>query len=176
MGNLMKVGLVLDGDPFGRGDTFYLASELHGEDGILYLVRPHGRDLAMAFIGGGLARGLAAAELEEAVTAPLVAMAGRQVRARIGACLASDWHRDPLALGSYSVARPGKAAARGPARPVERAAALRWRSGGRGRLACHRRRRLSQRPAGCRRRAGPARRRQTVQPGRVMSAAGGEGN
>jgi monoamine oxidase len=46
------------------------------------------------------------------VTAPLAAMTGRDLRARVRTCLASDWHRDRHALGSYSLARPGMAGAR----------------------------------------------------------------
>jgi monoamine oxidase len=115
MGSLMKVGLAFDGDPFGQGDTFYLLGRPASERAILYLARPFGQDTAMAFVGGSLARELARlapAELQAAVTAPLVAALGAGVRNRIRACLVADWQHDPWALGSYAVARPGMAHAR----------------------------------------------------------------
>ena len=92
MGTLL-VGLRLTGDPFGLGDMFYLAAEPSSERSILYLVRPFGRDHAMGFAGGGLARELArlpAAALREAVTAPLAGLLGAAGLARIGACFASE--------------------------------------------------------------------------------------
>ena len=115
MGTLMKVGLRLTGDPFGLGDTFYLAAEPASERSILYLVRPFGREHVMGFVGGSLARELArlpAAGLREAVTAPLAGLLAAAGLARIGACFASDWQHDPWALGSYAVARPGLAGTR----------------------------------------------------------------
>jgi monoamine oxidase len=115
MGNLVKIGVRFDGDPFGLGDTFYLHSRFVGERAILYLVRPHGRDLVVAFAGGGLARGLVALGPEAqlaAVMAPLAEMFGSGLRRRFAAWQVTDWRADPLARGSYSVARPGMAHAR----------------------------------------------------------------
>ena len=51
-------------------------------------------------------------DARDAVSAPLVEMLGSAVRERIRGCLFTDWHDDPWALGSYAVARPGRAAAR----------------------------------------------------------------
>jgi monoamine oxidase len=115
MSDLMKVGLAFDGDPFGLGEGCYLSSPPASERAILYLARPFGHDLVMAFVGGGLARDLARlppAELQEAVSAPLADMTGSGRSLRVRACLVSDWHADPFARGSYAVARPGRAAAR----------------------------------------------------------------
>lgn len=115
MGQLMKVGIAFDRDPFGHGDTFYATAPPRGERSILYLARPFGHDHAMAFVGGSLAREIGAmppADARNAVTAPLVEMLGTGVRAQIGNCLVSDWHRDRWAQGSYAVARPGMAGTR----------------------------------------------------------------
>jgi monoamine oxidase len=115
MGTLTKVGIGFDSDVFGLGRDFYLFAEPTSERSILYLVRPGGRNHVMAFIGGSLARELAALPgpaLREAVAAPLVAHLGTAISDHIGACLASEWHRDPWAMGSYAMAQPGMAGAR----------------------------------------------------------------
>jgi monoamine oxidase len=115
IGNLMKLGIAFAGDPFGHGHTFYATATPRGERPILYLASPFGHDHAMAFVGGALPWEIGAmstADAREAVTAPLVEMPAAGVRGRIGTCLVSDWHRDPWALGSYAVARPGMAGTR----------------------------------------------------------------
>lgn len=101
MGASMKVGIGFDSDVLGRGRDFYLLAEPTSERSILYLVRPGGRNHVMAFIGGSLARELAALPgpaLREAVAAPFVAHLGTAISDHIGACLASEWHRDPWAM------------------------------------------------------------------------------
>lgn len=111
MGMLMKVGLGFDRDVFGLGRDLYLFAEPTSERSILYLVRPGGHNHVMAFVGGSLARDLGALPtpaLREAVAAPLIAHLGSAISGHIGACLRSDWQRDPWALGSYAVARPGR--------------------------------------------------------------------
>ena len=58
MGNLTKLRIHLDGDPFGQGDGFYAITPPAGERAILYLVRPFGRAELMGIVGGSLARDL----------------------------------------------------------------------------------------------------------------------
>ena len=94
MGTLLKVGLRLTGDPFGLGDTFYLAAEPSSER-----VDPLPRPAIRPRPCDGLRRRRprpragppAGGTLREAVTAPLAGLLGAAGLARIGACFASDW-------------------------------------------------------------------------------------
>jgi monoamine oxidase len=115
MGLLTKVALRFEGDPFGQGDTFYLHRRTADQRAALYMVRPCGEDLALAFIGGDLAR-----ELEEAGEAaagefalePLLEIFGNGLRSRLRGVRQTRWGIDPFAMGSYAVARPGAATMR----------------------------------------------------------------
>ena len=115
MGNLVKLRVRLDGDPFGVGDNVYLNAPPASECTILWLARPFGRDELMGFVGGSLADELTALPDKDRaaeVRRQLAAMLGDGAAIRIVACTAADWRRDPWALGSYAIARPGEAAAR----------------------------------------------------------------
>ena len=115
MGNLVKLRVRLDGDPFGVGDNVYLNAPPASERTILWLARPFGRDELMGFVGGSLADELTALpdkDMTAEVRRQLAAMLGDGAAIRIVACTAADWRRDPWALGSYAIARPGGAAAR----------------------------------------------------------------
>jgi monoamine oxidase len=115
MGLLTKVALRFEGDPFGQGDTFYLHRRTADQRAALYMVRPCGEDLALAFIGGDLAR-----DLEEAGEAaagefalePLLEIFGNGLRSRLRGVRQTRWGIDPFAMGSYAVARPGAATMR----------------------------------------------------------------
>jgi monoamine oxidase len=115
MGLLTKVALRFEGDPFGQGDTFYLHRRTLDQRAALYMVRPCGKDLALAFIGGDLAR-----ELEKAGEAaagefalePLLEIFGNGLRSRLRGVRQTCWGADPFAMGSYAVARPGAATMR----------------------------------------------------------------
>ncbi len=122
MGLLAKIALCFEGDPFGRGDTFYLHRQTTDQRAALYLMRPCGQDLVLAFVGGDLAR-----ELEQAgeaaagtfVLDPLLEIFGHKLKTRLRGVRQTRWGIDPFALGSYAVARPGGAAMRTVlARPV----------------------------------------------------------
>ena len=107
-GVLLKAAFDLRAEPLGLSDTWYAQDA--GGDGPFFLVRPLGEDSAYAFFGGERARTLEA-EGERAVFAAaeagFVAMLGVEARGVLRPAATHLWGRDPLALGSYSVARPG---------------------------------------------------------------------
>ena len=99
---------------FGRTDTTETAS---------YHLRPFGRSLVEAFVGGRWAEALeaegpgasAAFAIEE-----LGSLFGSDLRRRLTPVAATSWGADPFALGSYSYALPGASGARAAlAEPVE---------------------------------------------------------
>ena len=99
---------------FGRTDTLETGS---------YHLRPFGRPLVEAFLGGRWAHALeqegpgaaAAFAVEE-----LAAVFGSELRRRVRPLAATAWAADPFARGSYSHALPGRSGARGIlAQPVE---------------------------------------------------------
>lgn len=76
------------------------------------IVRPANRDAAIVFIGGAQARALEEEGGRAAVTFALSALAeifGDDLRGALAQSHATRWGRDPYALGSWSVARPGHA-------------------------------------------------------------------
>jgi monoamine oxidase len=112
MGLLQKIVLAFDGDPFGRGDGFYVHEDARTEDDALYFCRPAGSDHVIAFVGGDLARRLEAdgeAAARDFALAPLTRLFGRQVSERFKAVRQTRWGLDPYSFGSYTVARPGAA-------------------------------------------------------------------
>jgi len=112
MGLLAKVALCFEGDPFGLGDTFYLHEQTTDQRAALYLMRPFGHDLVMAFVGGALAWELERAGEAAAVAfvlEPLLRIFGTDLRRRLRGARQTRWGADRWSLGSYSVARPGGA-------------------------------------------------------------------
>jgi monoamine oxidase len=106
--------LPVDEHLFGRPDRTETGS---------YHLRPFGRPYIEAFVGAGLARALegegpgaiAAFAIEE-----LAGLLGSGVRRRLTPLGETAWASDPWALGSYSHALPGHAAARAKlAEPVD---------------------------------------------------------
>jgi len=76
---------------------------------------PFGRDLCLVMLGGDHARKLCEAGEGAAVdfaTARLAGMVGGHIRQAIAGGRLAAWWTDPFARGSYSVARPGRVAAR----------------------------------------------------------------
>ena len=122
MGLLTKIALCFDGDPFGQGDTFYLHRRTDDQRAALYMMRPCGHELALAFVGGDLARELEHAgetAAGEFALEPLLEIFGSSLRSRLRGVRQTHWGTDPCALGSYAVARPGAAALRAVlARPL----------------------------------------------------------
>jgi monoamine oxidase len=122
MGLLTKIALCFEGDPFGHGDTLYLHRRTGDQRAALYMMRPCGQDLVVAFLGGSLARELEhAGEVAAGAFAlePLLEIFGSSLKSRLRAVRQTRWGIDPFALGSYAVARPGCAAMRAVlARPL----------------------------------------------------------
>jgi monoamine oxidase len=122
MGLLTKIALRFEGDPFGQGDTFYLHRQTADQRVALYMMRPCGQDVALAFVGGDLARELeraGEAAAGEFALAPLLEIFGSGLQSRLCGVRQTCWGIDPFAMGSYAVARPGAAAMRAVlARPL----------------------------------------------------------
>ena len=116
MGCLMKVAIDLLDDPLGEHGSYYLHYPGQDARAVLYFLRPAGHAMAYAFTGGSPARALercSDAEIREVVLAPLRQLLGQQaVERAFGQARATRWASDPLAFGSYAVARPGRHAAR----------------------------------------------------------------
>lgn len=116
MSRLMKIGLDLRTDPFGEAEGYFLHYPASDETAVLYLMQPCGKPMAYAFVGGSAAKALEKDSdhaIRDAVLAPLRRLLGSTVVERtFGEAVVTRWADDPFALGSYSVAKPGGAAAR----------------------------------------------------------------
>ena len=76
---------------------------------------PFGQDLCLVMLGGDHARRLCQAGERAAIdfaTERLAGMAGGHIRAAVAGGRLAAWWTDPFSRGSYSVARPGRVAAR----------------------------------------------------------------
>lgn len=114
MGAYTKVALALD--PGRMGDL--PADDIIEADAgatITYEFRPFGSSLAVAYLGGDYARQVCDAGERAAIdelTSRLAALLGSGLRGAVRGGRLADWWADPYALGSYSVARPGRLPAR----------------------------------------------------------------
>lgn len=111
----MKVALTFAGDPFGVGDTCGLLETTDTAHACYYLVRPCGNNLVYALIGGDIAWSLENESQTTRIEAALEALGrvfGSDVKTSFQGGLASEWGHDPWARGTYSIAKPGHAAAR----------------------------------------------------------------
>ncbi len=115
MGLLNKVILQFADDPFDADPM----DDLYGirRDGGLFYVKQRlfGSNVAMAFLGGRLARDLEARGDDAAVryvVDALVEVYGGDVRDQLRRSRVTRWGSDPYARGSYSAALPGHADAR----------------------------------------------------------------
>jgi monoamine oxidase len=115
MGAYTKIALKIDRArlrPPEASDYFEI-----GEAGTMtsYELWPFGRHLALAYLGGDHARQICAAGERAAIAYArerLAALAGADVAAAVTGGRLAGWWTDPFALGSYSIARPGRADAR----------------------------------------------------------------
>lgn len=119
MGLLTKVVLRASGaDRLGLpADCSLVRRIAPGEAMAVFLAWPGGRDHVIGFVGGGAAWALAregAGAAEAFMRAELRRMAGAGVdRALAPGAAATEWGTDPLHLGAYAYARPGRADLRG---------------------------------------------------------------
>ncbi|MGT2487715.1 FAD-dependent oxidoreductase [Methylobacterium oryzae CBMB20] len=115
MGAYTKIGLRLDParlDAAALGDAVSAAT---AGPTIYFEMQPFGRSLAVANLGGDLARDLCRAGEAAAValaTERLVAILGGEARSAVQAGRLAGWWTDPHARGSYSIVAPGHAEAR----------------------------------------------------------------
>lgn len=115
-GVLMKIVLEFEQDPFGLGANVTVVRERKAGQAPFWLVGLNGGPLAVCYIGGDWAR-----EMERAGEAEALAYARGALRWIFGETIdrgfrrgrITEWGRDPWALGSYSVGRPGTAHLRG---------------------------------------------------------------
>ena len=122
LGLANKLVLALDEPEAFPVEGFLFGSPLRPDSGGYHL-RPFGRPLIEAFIGGDAAWRLEA-EGPHAITAfvleQLTHLVGAGVSQRVRPVAAHAWGVDPLARGSYSYAKPGRRAARAAlSQPVE---------------------------------------------------------
>jgi monoamine oxidase len=117
-----KLVLALDEPEAFPAEGFLFASPLRPDSGGYHL-RPFGRPLVEAFIGGDVAWRLEA-EGAGAITAfvleQLTHLLGADITQKVRPIATHAWGADPRARGSYSYARPGRRAARAIlSQPVE---------------------------------------------------------
>ena len=109
-----KLYLALEGAKDFPPDTRLRTSGARTDTGS-YTLRPRGRPIVEGYFGGDYARALEAGGVEAFAAAALEEIAealGTGFRRRLTPILATAWARDPLSLGSYSHALPGRADAR----------------------------------------------------------------
>ncbi len=118
-----KLYFALEGAEEFQLDTRLATSGAETDTGS-YTLRPRGRPVVEGYFGGDYARALEAGGLDAFAAAALEEIAqamGTGFCRRLTPILATAWARDPLSLGSYSHALPGRADARAVlARPVDR--------------------------------------------------------
>ncbi|WP_342361556.1 NAD(P)/FAD-dependent oxidoreductase [Terrarubrum flagellatum] len=116
MGAMTKIALAFDGDRLGvsTGDDLF---DIGAKPGDLFSTDAWSfdRNIMLAVVGGAFARGLAAQGEAAAVAYALdrvVEMLGADARKHFKGGRLAGWSADPFALGSYSLAKPGRLAAR----------------------------------------------------------------
>jgi monoamine oxidase len=116
MGALTKIAIKFDGDRLGFPNGAELYEAIDERSTISVDLWPFGRDFALFWLGGDHARHLCeageATAVEQAI-ARLAGMLGNDLRKHVVAGRLADWWTAPYTRGSYSVAKPGHALARG---------------------------------------------------------------
>jgi monoamine oxidase len=125
MGCLAKIGLRFDGARLGLPENAYLAQAVAGPlpaEACCFLTFPTGHDYIVGHVGGRFGREVVREGTAAAVDfalATLAGMVGGETRRRFLAGHLSEWETNPLTLGAYSAARPGRFDARAElARPL----------------------------------------------------------
>lgn len=118
MGLLTKIALKTDGNRFGLQDSSYLTRAIHEPlpaRACFFLAFPAGWDLIVGFVGGRFGWELSRDGEEAAIDfalGELAGMLGNDVRRHVLRGRMTGWADDPLTLGAYAAARPGRYAAR----------------------------------------------------------------
>ena len=119
IGHAEKIALSLGSDPFGFSETTRIS--LTGGSGdaarhIQFEIIPNGRPLAVAHIGGDLARDLAKAgeaQMVDYAVSALCSAYGSDMASKVVEAAATSWSTDPYVRGGYSAVKPGRIGARG---------------------------------------------------------------
>ena len=118
MGLLVKVPLLFDGARLGLSDGEWLTYKVPDTTparACFFVAWPCGHDYMFGNIGGDLGWELSRAGTAETVDfalGELVGMLGSDIRKHFVKGIMTEWASDPLALGAYSVQRPGATGAR----------------------------------------------------------------
>lgn len=118
MGLLTRIGLQFDGERFGlpeSGFLSYAVPDALPAEAAYFLTFPAGHDIAVGFVGGDFGWDLSNAGEATAVDFALgefVKAMGSDARKHFVKGHMSDWANNPLTLGAYAAARPGRASAR----------------------------------------------------------------
>src|SRR5262249_7003466 len=115
MGVLDKIVLEFDDNVFGdsKENVWVTLHEAATNVPMAFVLRPHGRNIAIGFVGGDTAKRMgkepAKALVSEAMN-KLGDMFGRaMVQKKLANYAVTRWGENPWTLGSYSVASPGNA-------------------------------------------------------------------
>jgi monoamine oxidase len=115
MGALTKVALRVEGERFGLSPWSQFFDQGRADDLVNFEFWPFDANLVVAIFGGDYARSLAEAgeaAAVETMRSRLLAILGAGAARRITGGRLAGWSADPYALGSYSIAGPGRAGAR----------------------------------------------------------------
>lgn len=115
MGALTKLALKFEGNRFGQSPWTQFFDTGDRQDLVNFEFWPFGQDLVVAHFGGDYAREVAASGEPAAVQHildKLVAILGEDARKSFRGGRLAGWSTDPLALGGYSIAKPGQSRAR----------------------------------------------------------------
>lgn len=118
MGLLTRIALQFDGERFGLlANNFltYAVPNVIPAPACYFLTFPTGHDIAVGFIGGQFGWDMADAGEDAAVDFALTEFSnavGSDARKHFVKGHMSGWAKNPLTLGAYSAAQPGKASAR----------------------------------------------------------------
>lgn len=118
MGLLEKVGLLFDGARFGLPETGMLTLLSDGPvpaPACHFLTFPTGHDYVTGFVGGSFGWEIAAegeAALTDFALSEFVRAVGSDARRHLLRTQVTLWSKNPLTVGAYSAARPGRHAAR----------------------------------------------------------------
>ncbi|MEM7267935.1 MAG: FAD-dependent oxidoreductase [Pseudomonadota bacterium] len=118
MGLLAKVGLQFRGEKFGLGDNEWLTHSVPNDmpaEACYFLTWPFGFDYMVGFVGGDfgweLSRAGEAAAIDFALN-EIVKIAGSDARKAFVKGAFTPWAENPLTLGAYAAAKPGRYKAR----------------------------------------------------------------
>jgi len=118
MGLLTKIALQFDGERFGLNDNDFLTYAVPEDvpaQSCYFLTWPTGHDIAVGYVGGAFGWDISRGSSAEAVDFALGEFAnavGSRARRHFVKGITTDWATNPLTLGAYSAAKPGKSASR----------------------------------------------------------------